>query len=650
LYKPSGQQYWRAWLAHNYLSGPPTFAVNATSALVELNRQESASTMAAGIDRVVSKVTGKPRSLMVPPREVLAISYAEGMRHAAQAMAQTIKTGHTPLDDINSIGSGAEVFKGSWLAKALELSGVETELSKQIGQGAANGVKRGMLGTDAAFQMMGIYPQAYRKAAAASWNAGKRGADLAADIQQRMQDYDIFSDEAVRKYAGGITYATPHGPIGRKLQGWLNAIDDVTKNTTDKMWELRHGAKTLTPGQHYKPLQVTVGYMHGPFMRMAGALTKDMAKSIVDAPVGAGKLALGHGDYVENLTQLSRGIQTYTVAAALVGAYQSGLVDFVTTMPENDFERTNDYGAWGKQPWSIGVGGRYIPMQSLGSLGMAMAPLATVLKGVENGDKDATWGDALAALAKVSLDQTGVRNFVLAYEGMTGPPHKRDQWLGTLASGVIPPGAAGRFVRDLRDPFLRDPNDRVGNERKYADASAPVQFASGIIENVKAGLPGLSESVRPKLNMWGEPIERPIVWKRVAGTDGTGEDFVATELRALHQALPSIAGEDDGIYPGDLKSAANAFEKTLEREVNEGAAIEDMIPVRLTDQERQQYMTLRGTAIHEALATVIAPDNPEWTALSPKEKKSMVKALKAIGADLAKEMFLESWLGETSQP
>jgi hypothetical protein len=652
LYKPTGQEYWKSYLAFNMLSGPPTMGVNLVSNALQYARKELASMQAAGMDRATAK--GGTRVKMLPPKDLIVQSYADGMRYAGKALLHTMKTGVTPLETTSVYDGGREVFRGSWIAKALQASGMEEKLSKEIGVGSVNIIKRTLAGTDAAFQMMGIYPEAYRKATADAWNAGLRGEELAAGIQERIRNIDLGSEgsESIRKYAREVTFSDTPGEGSRKVQQLVNWVDSLTVKLSDKAWMARSGMDkdTFKSGTHYGGLQVPLGYMHMPFVRIAGNLFKESVRAVAgDAAIGSFNAGAKRGDRGDTLQRLAQASQTYALAGVIASLYESGVIDFTARAPENEYEREQFYGPQGKTPWAIGINGHYIPLTTLGSFGMAMAPLGLYLNAMKHGDADTPmkFTEAAAALGKVELDATFVRGAMTAFEGLSDE-RKQGKYLGNVVAQFTPAGAAGRNFRDLVDPVVRDPGG-IGAERRFAGRPVASYFGD-VIEEVEAQVPGLSTRVRPRLNAYGQEIKRQGIGKRITGSVSTGKDYIGEQLLALKESIPDIARQNEGIYPAELKGAVASFEKTVEGQVNEGVTDPaDNVKVRFTDAERQLYMRLVGSATHEALSEVITPGNAEWTSLSPKDKRAMVKDLKKIGKEIGEELFLEEWLKETPQ-
>jgi len=80
---------------------------------------------------------------------------------------------------------------------------------------------------------------------------------------------------------------------------------------------------------------------------------------------------------------------------------------------------------------------------------------------------------------------SGLFDFV---EAVNDPERSATRFAGRLASSAIPFSAAVRTVQQAADPVVRQPQ--------------------AIAENVKAGIPGLSTSVEPRISRFGQPVVR----------------------------------------------------------------------------------------------------------------------------------------------
>jgi hypothetical protein len=86
------------------------------------------------------------------------------------------------------------------------------------------------------------------------------------------------------------------------------------------------------------------------------------------------------------------------------------------------------------------------------------------------------------------LDQSFLSGLFDFVEAVNDPERSATRFAGRLASSAIPFTAAVRTVQQAVDPVVRQPRS--------------------IPETIKAGVPGLSESVQPRISRYGEPVVR----------------------------------------------------------------------------------------------------------------------------------------------
>jgi hypothetical protein len=144
-----------------------------------------------------------------------------------------------------------------------------------------------------------------------------------------------------------------------------------------------------------------------------------------------------------------------------------------------------------------------------------------------------------------------------------GPCRSR---LGRVASSAVPFTGAVRTVQQAADPVARQPRT--------------------IVDTVKAGIPGLSEQVTPRLTRFGEPTVRPGgAWRRALDPFNSSEevdDPLARELERLEVDVPTLSDRIrlPGGYTLDADEAlafrqvqGRAMRQALEQVQQQNAAI-----------------------------------------------------------------------------
>jgi len=174
---------------------------------------------------------------------------------------------------------------------------------------------------------------------------------------------------------------------------------------------------------------------------------------------------------------------------------------------------------------------------------------------------------------------------------------------------MVVPGIA-RTAKNIVDPLKRETEPGANPE---ADIQHPEKDEFGevrrLINEARATLPGLSTSLPPRRNLWGDPIEVPkgwpVEWLSPVFTsqrknDPAGDEIVRlghAGLLTVDRAPRVILGSDPATHPID--KPASPMETGIE----------------LTDAEYDQFVRLAGNELkidgkgmHEKLNEVIGSD------------------------------------------
>jgi hypothetical protein len=144
----------------------------------------------------------------------------------------------------------------------------------------------------------------------------------------------------------------------------------------------------------------------------------------------------------------------------------------------------------GWQPYSIKIGDKYYSfarLEPLGSiLGMA-ADMSQIKKEMTENDKFNLAAAIMGSITTNISNKTFMQGFTNMIQAISDPGRYGETAVKTLAGSAIP-AVAGGVARSI-DPQIRD--------------------IRGIKDTMQSRIPGLSESLPPKLTVWGEPAERP---------------------------------------------------------------------------------------------------------------------------------------------
>jgi peptidoglycan hydrolase-like protein with peptidoglycan-binding domain len=145
------------------------------------------------------------------------------------------------------------------------------------------------------------------------------------------------------------------------------------------------------------------------------------------------------------------------------------------------------------QPYSMRVGDRWVSYERLDPLGTAMSLAADFSEILSNEDWDTgraeqpteIVGHVVGALGEAFFDKTMLRSLFDTVKAVTsGDQAQVETMLKERAVGVIPFSSASRMFRRGSDEYMRE--------------------TSGVLDNIKNTIPGLSNSLPPARDLWGQ--------------------------------------------------------------------------------------------------------------------------------------------------
>jgi N12 class adenine-specific DNA methylase len=257
----------------------------------------------------------------------------------------------------------------------------------------------------------------------------------------------------------------------------------------------------------------------------------------------------------------------------------------------------------GKQAYSFKVGNHWVRYTAgWGPVALMAGAVAGWYDAFKDKNVAPGWeqiGQVAAALGNAITDQTFFRGLQNLDEAITNPSRYGSQWVSEIASGFVPFSGFDRTFAESLDPDIRDPQ--------------------GIAERVKGGLPILSESVPPRLDTLGRPIER---------RGGTGAAAF----------LPAPMPEDKPESDVDAE-LARLNEKGLRNPgfVSRFLTLQNQ-KIPMSRGERDEYQTMRGTLLRGMLDRVFS--NPEYKALTDEEKIDEVNEVVRQVESYAREQMM----------
>ena len=178
-----------------------------------------------------------------------------------------------------------------------------------------------------------------------------------------------------------------------------------------------------------------------------------------------------------------------TAIAGAFGAFlATGQLEMTAGVPTSSAERDRFFRE-GKLPFAVKVGGQWIQFSQLQPLNQTLTVLSSYVDAVRNNKNPAAAAQlAVTTIAQNLADQTYMSGLSNLMEAINDPQRYGENLFNRTATGFIPYSGTMRFAATVVDPTMRKPE--------------------GLLETVKAGIPGLSEQVPPRVTAFGEEVER----------------------------------------------------------------------------------------------------------------------------------------------
>ena len=285
-------------------------------------------------------------------------------------------------------------------------------------------------------------------------------------------------------------------------------------------------------------------------------------------PLGLLKLAAGQISkktrgqkrLVDDLSKVVTGSTILAIGGALA---DKGLI--TGTIPSSTKER-DQWQAEGKQPNSIKIGGKWYQLNKIAPVGYLLGLAA---------DYKESGGDVATTAfkgAKNLTDQTFLTGLSGGLKAVTDPEQNAKAYLKQTVSSVIPAGIGG--VARIVDPTAR--------------------VSDGVLDAVKARVPGLSQSLAPRIDIFGEEVKNEGGLGRLLDPFGTKTD----------------------------KSNDPVLAEVRKQGIDLGLPSNRMFNTALDTHEFAQYQQIQGKVLKQALQAVI--NSPAYKNASASDKQKFI--------------------------
>jgi hypothetical protein len=204
-----------------------------------------------------------------------------------------------------------------------------------------------------------------------------------------------------------------------------------------------------------------------------------------------------------------------------------------------------------------------------------------------------------------------------------------------FANSFIPAGLR-QYNQAIHDPIQRD----TKGDKSFGD-----QFM-GKIED---GIPGLSDNLPEKYDVYGDPMERGRSISGIGNYQTIKTDPVSVELQRLERTTdkPVVGGAPSSFHMKDLEGVQLTTDSPYFTKTKEGTIADDDGKVTLSAKGRQEWQRVQGYYIREQMRRIIT--TPGWKTLPDKDKIIVVKQVKRDSSQAAKEYLLPSLAGQDQE-
>lgn len=439
----------RSYYYSSILSGVKTHERNILGNIFNAIGNTIAHPFAAGIDTARAAATGKPREVLFSELPHGVVGAAAGVERGFADVLFTLRHGISP-QALNKSLKTAEVGK-------LDLPRVEFR------GGAANPFNwpgRALDAADVFFRSVARNTELYESAYTQAVREGKHGpalVDRMAELRAGLTPEGAALRENAEHVAARAVFQEKGGPITSWLaQGYR--IPVVGQAMTFVMPFLRTPANILRQGLEASP----VGF------HMQAARHEGRPGRFAQGRAAVGSVAAGYLAWLAATGRLSgNGPTDPAERAALM---ESG---------------------W--RPNSIRFGDQWVSYQLMQPISVQAALIgnayeAWVEQGAKGEDAPTVAAQTLARSVNSFLDQSFLSGLFDIAEALKDPERSAGRWAGRQAHSLTPFSGLQRTIRDAKDAVQRAPR--------------------GAGEQLRAGVPGISETVPPRIDRFGEAVTR----------------------------------------------------------------------------------------------------------------------------------------------
>lgn len=458
----TGDMFLEAWI-NGLLTGPQTHAVNTLSNSLVAVWQVPERSLAAQF----SKITPGPRAIQDKEALWQAFGLIEGIKDGFRLAGKALRTG-MPSDDLSKIEVNRfraitaenvrETVAGQLMRKispnALEQGGIGAWAVNLMGE-VVRGAGRLLVTEDEFFKGIGYRMELRARAFRTAFDEGLEGTNMARRIQEIMQNPEQVAPDlhmAAMEAKNYQTFTKALGEAGKKGQQVLS---------------------------HVPVLRLVVPFVRTPtnILKFAGERTPlaFISKNIrADIAAGGARRDLA-------LARVSMG--SMVMAGASIMAAAGNITGGGPSDPKMKAHLYNT----GWQAYSFKINDKYYSYGRLEPIGMLLglaADTTEIMGQLDEMDAGDLAAATVMAISKNVTSKTWMRGISEMMRTFDDPDRYGGRYLQNYLKSLIPTGVA-QIERAM---------------------SPEMEAVYGYMDALKSRIPGYSDELPPRRNIWGEPI------------------------------------------------------------------------------------------------------------------------------------------------
>lgn len=426
--------------------------------------------------------------------------------------------------------------------------------------------------------------------------SGLKGEVIRIPTRLLTAEDELFKGMARRMELTGLAMRQAQGE-GLKGDALRARSAELLANPTDDMMQ-----SALDYGR-YVTFQSPLGEIAGAVSRMTqSAPVLKLVLPFVRTPTNLFKFAAERSPAAPLLKEWRRDFaaggakRDLAIARAMVGSgfgamfAEAAVQGHITGSPPSDQNRYRQLQATGWQPYSVKIGDTYYSYKRLDPFALtigAAADMATLGDGMTDAEREEGAGLIVASILGNLSNKTWMSGVSDMMEALSDPERNGGTFVKRLAGSLTVPTGVSQLARWL-DPTMREAPDTASY--------------------IQSRIPGLSDDLLPKRDIWGAPI---------VSQGGLGPDILSPIWTSKETDDPVL----DALLADNLKLGK------LSRKVGGR---------KLSDAEYDRYQSVAGPLMHSRIAELLA--SPEWDSLDQEgrqdELDKTAKSTRAIARAL----------------